>query len=411
MERCDVRHGGPVPVATVVTDSITCPKCGAQIPLTDAIEHQVAEQLRAQLAAELEQREAEQEKELAAREKALRKEFADAQKEREAELTAQAEAKVAAQLDGLEKQLEDQGKALKEARAQELEFRRAKRELEEAQAGVELEVARKLDEERRQLVDNATERLNEEHRLKLRERDEQLEQMKAQIDDLRRKAEPTTAVLRGEAMERDVEDLLREHFPDDVIEPVKSGARGADIVQRVKLPGDDDCGTILWESKRTANWSNSWIPKLKQDQKAAKADIAAIVSAVVPKDARYMDHRDGVWVVESVCLVAAATTLRAGLIAVAQARHVDATRDEAIAVLHDYLCGKEFRGRFEPIVETIIEMKTDLDKERRGIEHYWAKRDKEIETLARSTIGMYGDLHGILGAALPTLGKLELPAG
>jgi hypothetical protein len=398
-------------MATVVTDSITCPKCGFQIPLTDAIEHQVAEQLRAQLAAELEQRDTDQRRELEAREEALRQEFAATQEEREAELATQATAKVKSQLEDLEKHMEEQGQALREAQAQELEFRRAKRELEEAKERIELEVARKLDDERRQLVEAATERLSEEHRLKMRERDEQLEQMKAQIDDLRRKAEPTTAVLRGEAMEQNVEELLREHFPDDVIEPVKAGTRGADILQRVRRPADPECGTILWESKRAATWSNTWIPKLKDDQKVANADIAAIVSTVVPTDLRYMDHRDGVWIVESVCLIAAATTLRAGLVAVAQARHVDATRSDAIAALHDYLCGKEFRARFEPIVETIIDMKTDLDTERRGVQRYWAKRDKELETLARSSIGMYGDLQGILGAALPTVAELALPAG
>ncbi len=164
-------------------------------------------------------------------------------------------------------------------------------------------------------------------------------------------------------------------------------------------------------TKRASNWSGSWIPKLKEDQKAAKADIAAIVSTVVPTEARYMDHRDGVWVVESMCLLAAATALRAGLIGIAQARSVDATRSEALATLHDYLCGREFRDRFEPIVEAIVEMKADLDKERRGIQHYWSKRDKEIERLARSTVGMYGDLHGILGAALPVVPEFELPAG
>jgi hypothetical protein len=235
-------------------------------------------------------------------------------------------------------------------------------------------------------------------------------QMKTQIEELQRASEPTQAGLRGEVMEREIEDVLRERFPDDVITPVKSGARGADILQTVRHPRNRGCGTILWESKRTAKWSNSWIAKLKEDQKGAKADIAAIVTTVMPVDARYMDHREGIWVVESVCVLAAAGALRSGLIEVAQARSVDATRSEALAVLHDYLCGKDFRDRFEPIIETIIEMKTDLDAERRGVERYWSKRDKEIERLARASAGMYGDLEGILGMALPSVSQLELPA-
>jgi hypothetical protein len=394
-----------------VTESITCPKCGCEIPLTDAIEHQVAERLKDRLAAELELQEAEYAKAAEAKEAALRSEFAAAQEEREAELKARASAKVAAEVDDLRSQIEERDEALQRARAEELAFRKAKRKLDDERAALELEIARRLDDERKQLVDQATERLLEEHRLQLRERDLTMAQMKTQIEDLKRASEPTRAGLRGEVMEREIEDLLREHFPDDLIEPVKSGARGADILQTVRSPRNRDCGTILWESKRAANWSNGWIAKLKDDQKAARADIAAIVTTVFPADARYMDHRDGIWVVESVCVLAAASALRSGLIDVAQARSIDATRSEALAVLHEYLCGKEFRRRFEPIIETIIEMKTDLETERRGVERYWAKRDKEIERLGRATAGMYGDLQGILGAALPTVSQFELPAG
>jgi hypothetical protein len=395
-------------VATTVTDSITCPNCGCQIPLTDAIEHQVEERFRAQLATELAQRDADQERELAAREKALRREFAEVQETREAELAQRAAARVATELDDLKGQLEERDGELKEARKRELEFRKQKRELEEAQEELELEVARRIDSERKQLVARETERLQEAHRLQLRERDQQLEQMKSQIDDLKRSAEPTQAGLRGEALEREIEDVLRDHFPDDLFTPVKAGVRGADIVQSVRVSGNE-VGTILWESKRAASWSKTWVPKLKGDQATAKADIAAIVTTALPPDVQYMDHRDGVWVVETVCVVAAAEALRSGLIDVAQARNADKTRSEALAVLHDYLCGREFRARFEPIVETIIEMKVDLDKERRGLERFWAKRDKEIERLARAAVGIYGDLQGILGQALPTVSKLELP--
>jgi hypothetical protein len=398
-------------VGVTITESIRCPKCGCEIPLTEAIEHQVAERLRDRLAAEIERQEAEYAKASEAKEAALRQEFAAAREELEEKLTEQVSARVATEVEDLRSQVTERDAALQQARAQELEFRKAKRKLDDERAALELEVARRLDDERKQLVGQATERLLQEHRLQLRERDQTMAQMKTQIEDLKRASELTQAGLRGEVMEREIEDLLREHFPDDLIVPVKSGARGADILQTVRSSRGQDCGAILWESKRAANWSNGWIAKLKDDQKAARADIAAIVTTVLPADVRYMDHRDGIWVVESVCVLAAAGALRAGLLDVAQARSVDATRSEALAVLHEYLCGKEFRGRFEPIIETIIEMKTDLETERRGVTRYWSKRDKEIERLGRSAAGMYGDLQGILGPALPTVSQFELPAG
>lgn len=392
-------------------ESIRCPNCGYEIPLSEAIEHQVTEQVEGRVAAESAERQVLHERKLASLEAELREQFARTQEARESELTEAAAAKVATDLQELQARVEEQDQKLRQARAQELEFRKAKRELDDAREALELEVARRLEAERKRLVDRATERLEEEHRFQLRERDQTLAQMKTQIDDLKRAAEPTRAGLRGEVMEQSIEDLLREHFPDDEITPVKPGARGADIVQVVRFPRDRECGTILWESKRTANWSNAWVAKLKDDQKSAKADIAVIVTTVVPAGVRFMDHRDGIWVVESICLIAAASALRAGLIDVAHARDVDATRSDALAVLQEYLCGREFRARFEPIVETIIEMKTDLETERRGVERYWAKRDKELFRVARAAAGMYGDLQGILGTALPAVSQLELPQG
>jgi hypothetical protein len=254
-----------------MSESIRCPNCGYEIPLSELVEHQVAEQVEGRVAAESAEREAQYERQLASREAELRDQFARTQKARESELMEAAAAKVSADLQELQGRVAEQDQKLREARAQELEFRKAKRELDDAREALELEVARRLDAERKRLVDRATERLEEEHRLQLRERDETLAQMKAQIDDLKRAAEPTRAGLRGEVMEQSLEDLLREHFPDDEITPVKSGARGADIVQRVRFPRDRECGTILWESKRAANWSNLWIAKLKDDQKVGES--------------------------------------------------------------------------------------------------------------------------------------------
>ena len=265
-----------------MAEAIKCPNCGCEIPLSDAFEHQVAEELQERLAGETERWEAERAKAVEAREAQLRAEFIASQVVRDKEVAERAEANVADELHELEERLAAQEETIKVARSQELEFRKAQRKLDDERAGMELEIARRLDDERGRLVDQATERLVEEHRLKLGERDATLAQMKAQIDDLKRAADPTRAGLQGEALERHIEDLLREHFPEDEISPVKAGARGADIVQRVRHPRGRDCGSILWESKRAANWSNGWIAKVKEDQKAAKADIAAIVSTVLP---------------------------------------------------------------------------------------------------------------------------------
>lgn len=392
-----------------MADFITCPKCGEKIPLTEAIAHQIDEQFKAELADQLREREQEHAAALAAREVELRAEFNSAGKERDAELEKRAQERVAAQIDELTTRSEEQSEELQEARKRELAFRNERRKLKEQREAMDLEIARRIDEERDRIAAQATERLNEQHRFKLREKELTLEQMTKRIEELQSASQQTRAGLLGEVLERDIEDLLRERFPSDQITPVKSGVRGADVLQVVRSPRGHDCGTILWESKRTKNWSNNWIAKLKQDKSAAKSDIAVIVSSVLPEDARYIEWRDGVWLVDTVCCVALATALRSGLIEMSQARNIDSHKNEALDVLYEYLCGKDFRQRVTTAVEAFIEMKSDLETERRSLERAWSKRSKQLDRLALNTAGMYGDLQGILGNALSPVEQLELP--
>ena len=53
------------------------------------------------------------------------------------------------------------------------------------------------------------------------------------------------------------------HPGRDVIQPVPKGEHGGDVVQQVRGATGQACGTILWESKRTKNWSDGWLAKLE----------------------------------------------------------------------------------------------------------------------------------------------------
>ena len=385
--------------------TITCPKCGCEIPLTEVIEHQIEDQL----ARELAEREEQHVAALSARELELRQEFAAEQAKREDALTLQATEQVAADLEGLQARVDEQAAELKEARAHELELRESRRKLEEERENLKLEVARTIDKERAAIVAQATERFNEEHRLKLREKDLELDLMKKQIKELQESSEQTRSGLQGEVLERDIESVLRERFPSDRIEPVKAGVRGADVLQTVRSPRGHDCGMILWESKRARNWSAGWVAKLKQDQNAARAEIAILVSSALPSDVRYMEWYEGVWVADTRCVAAIATAVREGLLSVAHTRSVDANRNEALDALYQYLAGKSFRQHIVTAVETFIEMEEDLHRERRSAERMWGKRAKQLERLEVNSSGMYGELQGIMGAALSSVELLELP--
>ena len=394
-----------------MADFITCPKCGGKIPLTDVITHQIEEQLQVRLTQGLEEREKAHAEALAAKELDLRQEFDTAQAEREAELVERAEKKVAIDIADFETRLAEQDEELKQARKLELELLRARRQLDEDREALDLEVARRIDKERKKVAEDATRLLTEDHRLKLGEKDLQVEQMQKQIKELQESSEQTRAGLRGEVLERDVEDVLRETFPHDKITPIKAGIRGADVLQTVRSPRGQDCGKILWESKRAQNWSNTWTGKLKQDQAAAKAAIGVIVSSTLPQTVQLMGSYEGVWVADTSCVVALATALREGLLAVAQARSIDTNRNEALDAIYEYLCSNAFNQRIRTAVQTFIDMKSDLESERRTMETRWSKRAKQLDQLALNTAGMYGELDGLMGTALPSVELLELQTG
>jgi hypothetical protein len=392
----------------VSAELIKCPNCGSEIPLTDVIESQIEQQLELRLTAQAEQAEVDKAEALKAQESELRAALTAENEAREAELREKAAAEVSTELADLQARIEEQAGELKKAQDQELAFRREKRKLEEERASFELEIARRVDAEREKVATEATERQAEEHRLKLTEKDVQLEQMKRQIKELQESSEQMRSGLRGEVLERDVEDVLREHFPEDQIEPIRSGVKGADVLEVVRSRRSQPCGAILWESKRTKAWSNGWIAKVKEDAAEKKADIAVIVSTVLPADCERMEWRDGVWIIEPSCVTAMATALRQTLIKLEHSRAIDINRSQVRDALYEYLAGDEFRQWLITLVEIANEQRDDLESEKRAYIAKWKKREKQIERLEVSSASIYGDLQGVMGPALATVDLLEL---
>jgi hypothetical protein len=169
------------------------------------------------------------------------------------------------------------------------------------------------------------------------------------------------------------------------------------------------CGCIIWESKRTKAWSDGWVQKLKDDQRNAKAEIAVLVSSVLPKEINRFGLYQGLWVADFASAVGLSTALRVNLIDIARASNALQGENEKMKLIYKYLSGTAFKQRVEAIVESFVAMKNDLDTEKRSMEKIWAKREGQIERVINNTAGMYGDLQGIIGSALPEVKILELP--
>jgi hypothetical protein len=205
----------------------------------------------------------------------------------------------------------------------------------------------------------------------------------------------------------ELETLLCTRFPRDTIQPVPKGEFGGDILHRVIGPLGQPCGTILWESKRTKNWSDGWLAKLREDQRASRAEIAVIVSQVLPKEVETFGLVDQVWVSHPKVALPVAVALRQTLIEIAGARQASEGQQTKMEMVYQYLTGPRFRHRIQAIVEAFSSMRDDLEREKKAITKQRSKREEQIDRVMQATVGMYGDLQGIAGKTLQEIEGLE----
>jgi hypothetical protein len=67
--------------------------------------------------------------------------------------------------------------------------------------------------------------------------------------------------------------------------------------------------------------------------------------------------------------------------------------------------GAEIEQRDTMLAE-LQNMQSDLDRERKAMARIWAKRDQQLKSVLDSSAGLYGDLQGIAGRALPEIERL-----
>jgi hypothetical protein len=408
---------------------IVCPQCSTSIKLTESLAAPLLVQARKQF----EQQLAQKETDFARREAALRTSQEAITKAREsidAEVAqklkterttiAEAEAKKARlalandlerrdrQVAELQQNLTANNAKLAEAQQAQADVLRKQRELDDARREIDLSVEKKVQQSLVAVRDKAKAEAEEGLKAKVSEKEAQIAAMHRQIEELRRKAEQGSQQLQGEALELELESLLRGRFPRDLIEPVPKGEFGGDVLHRVLGATGQHCGTLLWESKRTKAWSDGWLAKLRDDQRVAKADMALIVSNVLPKGVEAFDLIDNVWVSEPRFAVPLAIALRQSLIDVAGSRVAQEGQQTKMEMVYQYLTGPRFRHRIDAIVEKFTDMKADLDRERKTMMRLWAKREEQLIGVLDSTAGLYGDLQGIAGRAMPEIESLDM---
>ena len=412
---------------------ITCPNCKTEIKLTESLAGPLLASTRLQFEKQLAQKDSD----IAQRESAMRdKEKALTEAKRDlddqvadqvasqlkaerarvvAEESKKAKLAAANELEGKARELTElqdvmklQDVKLAEAQKAQSELIKKQRELDDAKRELELTIEKRVQDGLTEVRTQARRDAEDGMRLKVAEKDQTITSMQQKIEELKQKAEQGSQQLQGEVQELELENQLRAKFPYDLIEPVPKGEFGGDALQRVNSQGGIACGSILWEFKRTKNWSDGWLAKLREDQRSAKAEVSVLVSQAMPKGVETFDLVDGVWVTTPRAAMAVATVLRQGLLQVSQTRALSDGQHTKTEMVYAYLTGPRFKQRVEAIVEAFSSMQEDLDKERKVIIKQWAKRQEQIERVMGATVGMYGDLQGIAGKSLQEIEGLEL---
>jgi hypothetical protein len=359
---------------------ITCPNCGTEIALSQALQDQFRHENEARLAA------------LAGR----------AEEKARADFTLEKEL--------LEGQIAEERRKREVAQRAELESRKEKGVLEDRARELDLEVARRVDSEKRQLEEALRRGFAEQQDLKLKEKDKLIDDLRHSLGEAKRKSEQGSQQRQGEVLEIIVEAELSRRFPHDLVAPVAKGARGADIIHEVRDAALRACGTIVWETKNTRHWHAGWLDKLKEDQRAIGANLAVIVSTALPEGIIEFGRIDGVWVATLRAWPALALALREQLIQTAFAHAAADGKHEKTEFLYRYLSGDQFHARIEAMVEAFAALQTGLNRERVAMERIWKEREKQIERVLANTAGMYGEVRGIVGSSVPRVPALELDA-
>lgn len=376
---------------------IKCPNCGHEFEPTESIREEIQNELRSKMTEWQKQQQQKFEAQIL-------EEKRKTQKETEELIRKSVASDFENKLHLLEQNNKENEEKLRQAREQQLEFLKKEQELKNKEAELELSVQKKLQEEReklageiRKLEEQRIAAKETEYQLKLKEMEEKLEAQRKLAEEMKRKAEQGSMQTQGEVQELLLEELLRTAFPFDIIEEVGKGVRGADCIQTVRNNFGQECGRIIFESKRTKDFSADWIEKLKADMRSQGADVAVIVSQAMPKDMDRFGEKDGVWVCTFSEVKPVVQMLRDGIIKISAALKSQENRGDKMHLLYDYLTSREFVEQWQAIREGFMSMKLSIQKERDAMEKLWKAREKQLEKVLLNAAHIRGSIEGISG--------------
>jgi len=401
--------------------TIKCPNCQHEFPIGNALAQEIETDIRAKylkkygedkLKLEAEKAQLAKEAEMIKtksenQEKIIEDKLKQAKIQLQDEALKKAANEIQLQMESLNKELISKTQQLKESQVKELALMQKERQIKEREENLKLDMEKQMLERQKEIEDRVKKMESERSDLKIKELEKKLSDQVELAETMRRKAEQGSMQLQGEVLELALEELLKSAFPFDTIEEVAKGVKGADCIHHVKNNLAQPCGKIIYESKRTKSFTLEWIEKLKSDMRAQQADIAVIVTEVLPKDMDSFGWKDGVWVCRFADVKALAFLLRDGLIKIHTALVSQENKGEKMHMLYDYLTGTEFRQNIEAVAEGFLSLRKGIITEKIQMEKIWKEREKQLDKVLLNTTQFYGAIKGIAGNAVADLKMLE----
>jgi hypothetical protein len=395
---------------------VKCPGCGTVFPLEEAMTEEYKKELREKMQNFTKQKEEEYSRKLdefSKKEQLQQLQFEQrlTEERKVLQLTLEESLRktIASDFENKLQMLENTNKEaeekLKASRLKEMEFLQKEQLLKNREEEMELQLQRKLQEQRNELSEQIRKQEHEknlvkdtEHQMRVMELTKQLDDQKKLAEEMKRKAEQGSMQLQGEVQELILEDLLRNSFPFDLIAEVGKGVRGADCVQVIRNQFGQECGKIIYESKRTKDFGGDWIEKLKKDMRSIGVDVAVIVTQCYPKGMDCFGEKDGVWICSFDEARAVAYILRDSVIRLYNATRSQENKGDKMHLLYDYLTGSEFAEQWKAIREGYMDMRTSILKERETMERLWKAREKQLDKVLLNAAHIRGSVDGIAGS-------------
>jgi hypothetical protein len=415
-----------------MSTNIKCPNCNHEFPLEEALNDELKEAIekekqelrhqmmeyRSKKEEEIRKKEESFEQYKHSQEETFRLKMESELKKQNQQLEESIRKSMHADFENQLRLLQDANKEneekLRTSRQKELEYLRKEQELKNREAELEIELQRKLQQERgklsdelRKIEEQKTAAKESEFQLRLKELEKQLEDQKKLAEEMRRKAEQGSMQLQGEVQELALEEMLRASFPFDMISEVGKGVRGADCIQTVRNQFGQECGKIIFESKRTKGFTLEWIEKLKADMRSQGADVAILVTQALPPDMTGFGEKNGVWICSFSEARTLAQVLRDSIIKIYNASKNQENRGDKMHMLYDYLTSNEFSEQWKAIREGFMSMKLSIQRERDAMEKLWKAREKQLEKVLLNAAHVRGSIEGIAGTDTVNLSLLE----